>query len=124
PGRFVFPRPMTNRPGFDFSFSGLKTATLTVVREHSRNNEIDARTKADIAHAFQEAVVDTLVIKCRRAMLHTGMPALVIAGGVSANTRLREQLGAMAAAEHGKLYYPRLEYCTDNGAMIAFAGCQ
>ncbi|HHX81542.1 MAG TPA: tRNA (adenosine(37)-N6)-threonylcarbamoyltransferase complex transferase subunit TsaD, partial [Pseudomonadaceae bacterium] len=79
---------------------------------------------ADIAHAFQEAVVSTLTIKCRRALQQTGMNTLVIAGGVSANTRLREALGQMAAEENGHLYYPALRYCTDNGAMIAFAGCQ
>jgi N6-L-threonylcarbamoyladenine synthase len=124
PGRFVFPRPMTNRPGLDFSFSGLKTFTLNTVQEHSKDNVIDEQTKADIAHAFQEAVVATMVIKCRRAFKETGMKTLVIAGGVSANTRLREELAIMAAAENGQLYYPQLKYCTDNGAMIAYAGCQ
>jgi N6-L-threonylcarbamoyladenine synthase len=124
PGRFIFPRPMTNRPGLDFSFSGLKTFTLNTVQEHGKDKAIDEQTKADIAHAFQEAVVATMVIKCRRAFKETGMKTLVIAGGVSANTRLREELNIMAAAENGQLYYPQLKYCTDNGAMIAYAGCQ
>jgi N6-L-threonylcarbamoyladenine synthase len=124
PGRFTFPRPMTNRPGLDFSFSGLKTFVLNTVQQHTVDGVLDAATRADIAHAFQEAVVATLVIKCRRAFQQTGMKTLVIAGGVSANTRLREELAGMATAEHGQLYYPRLNYCTDNGAMIAYAGCQ
>ena len=124
PGRFTFPRPMVNRPGLDFSFSGLKTFVLTTVQQHSSDGEVSEQTRADIAHAFQEAVVDTLTIKCRRALQQTGMNTLVIAGGVSANTRLREVLGAMAQEEQGRLYYPALRYCTDNGAMIAFAGCQ
>jgi N6-L-threonylcarbamoyladenine synthase len=123
-GRFVFPRPMTNRPGLDFSFSGLKTFVLTTVQEHTRDGVIDPQTRADIAHAFQEAVVGTLSIKCKRALLQTGMKALVIAGGVSANTRLREELADMAAQHNARLYYPKLKYCTDNGAMIAYAGCQ
>lgn len=124
PARFNFPRPMVNRPGLDFSFSGLKTYVLTTVQEHTHDGIIDAQTRADIAHAFQEAVVSTLMIKCRRALQQTGMKALVIAGGVSANTRLREALGEMAAEENSRLYYPKLKYCTDNGAMIAYAGCQ
>lgn len=124
PGRFTFPRPMVNRPGLDFSFSGLKTFVLTTVQEHTIGGEVSEQTRADIAHAFQEAVVDTLTIKCRRALQQTGMKTLVIAGGVSANTRLREVLGEMAREEQGRLYYPALRYCTDNGAMIAYAGCQ
>lgn len=124
PDRFTFPRPMTNRPGLDFSFSGLKTSVLTIVQQHAVDGVVDQQTKADIAHAFQEAVVATMVIKCRRAFQHTDMKTLVIAGGVSANTRLREELANMARAEQGQLYYPRLKYCTDNGAMIAYAGCQ
>lgn len=123
-GRFTFPRPMVNRPGLDFSFSGLKTFTLNTVLEHTIGGEVSEQTRADIAHAFQEAVVSTLTIKCRRALQQTGMNTLVIAGGVSANTRLREALGQMASEENGRLYYPALRYCTDNGAMIAFAGCQ
>jgi N6-L-threonylcarbamoyladenine synthase len=124
PGRFTFPRPMINRPGLDFSFSGLKTAVLTTVMEHRIEGVIEDQCRADIAHAFQEAVVSTLTIKCRRALQHTGLKTLVIAGGVSANTRLREELGRMAAEEQGQLYYPALRYCTDNGAMIAYAGCR
>lgn len=123
-GRFTFPRPMTNRPGLDFSFSGLKTFVLTTVQEHTRDGMIEAQTKADIAHAFQEAVVATLLIKCRRALQQTGMKTLVIAGGVSANIRLREELASMAQGEGAQLFYPKLQYCTDNGAMIAYAGCQ
>jgi N6-L-threonylcarbamoyladenine synthase len=124
PGRFAFPRPMTNRPGLDFSFSGLKTFVLTTVQQCAVNGSISDQDRADIAHAFQEAVVATLLIKCRRALRETGLPALVIAGGVSANTRLREELGRMADEEGRHLYYPALRYCTDNGAMIAYAGCQ
>jgi len=123
PGRFKFPRPMTNRPGLDFSFSGLKTFTLNTVEDHKVDGVIDEQCKADIAWAFQEAVADTMVIKCRRAFQHSGMKRLVIAGGVSANIRLREKLAAMAKEEGGELYYPGLAYCTDNGAMIAYAGC-
>jgi N6-L-threonylcarbamoyladenine synthase len=124
PGRFTFPRPMTNRPGLDFSFSGLKTFVLTTVQQHTRDGAMDMQTRADIAHAFQEAVVATLLIKCRRALQQTGMKTLVIAGGVSANIRLREELALMAQAEGAQLFYPKLQYCTDNGAMIAYAGCQ
>ncbi len=127
-GRFEFPRPMTNRPGLDFSFSGLKTFTLNTILEllegESDTTTLDEQSKADIAHAFQEAVVDTMRIKCQRAFQQTGMKTLVIAGGVSANTRLREVLAVMAEKEGGEIYYPRLQYCTDNGAMIAYAGCQ
>ncbi|HWK53169.1 MAG TPA: tRNA (adenosine(37)-N6)-threonylcarbamoyltransferase complex transferase subunit TsaD [Hyphomicrobiales bacterium] len=124
PGRFTFPRPMTNRPGLDFSFSGLKTYVLNTVTEHGGQGRLDPQTRADIACAFQEAVVSTLVIKCRRALRQTGMERLLIAGGVSANTRLRAELEKMVAAEHVTLYCPELRFCSDNGAMIAFAGCQ
>ncbi len=123
PGRFAFPRPMTNRPGLDFSFSGLKTFTLNTIQDNSVEGMLDGQTKADIAFEFQEAVVDTMVIKCRRAFQHSGMNTLVIAGGVSANSRLREKLAHMAKQEGGNLYYPDLTHCTDNGAMIAYAGC-
>jgi N6-L-threonylcarbamoyladenine synthase len=123
-GRFEFPRPMTNRPGLDFSFSGLKTHVLITVQQHTCDGHISDQDRADIAHAFQEAVVATLLIKCRRAFRQTGLKTLVIAGGVSANTRLREELARLAAEEGGQLYYPALRYCTDNGAMIAYAGCQ
>ncbi|WP_426414712.1 tRNA (adenosine(37)-N6)-threonylcarbamoyltransferase complex transferase subunit TsaD [Aestuariirhabdus sp. LZHN29] len=123
-GRFRFPRPMTDRPGLDFSFSGLKTFTLNTVARHSHDGVCDQQTKADICRAFEEAVVETLVIKCRRALQQTGLKRLVIAGGVSANQRLREGLGAMAHKLGGELFYARPEFCTDNGAMIAYAGCQ
>lgn len=122
--RFRFPRPMTDRPGLDFSFSGLKTFTLNTVYEHTVDGSVDAQTKADIAAAFEEAVVDTLVIKCRRAIQQTGLKQLVIAGGVSANQCLREKLGAMVEKERAGLFYARNRFCTDNGAMIAYAGCQ
>ena len=118
--RFRFPRPMTDRPGLDFSFSGLKTFTLNTYKKH----EGDPQARADIARAFEEAVVDTLAIKCRRALQETGLGRLVIAGGVSANLKLRERLERLAKKEQARVYYPRLEFCTDNGAMIAFAGCQ
>lgn len=120
PGRFTLPRPMVNRPGLDFSFSGLKTAVRTLVLQQ----EMDAQTKADIAHAFEQAVVGTLVIKCRRAMKQTGLSRLVVAGGVSANTCLRQTLKKAMAENSVTVYYPRHEFCTDNGAMIAFAGHQ
>ncbi len=120
PERFTFPRPMVDRPGLDFSFSGLKTFTLNTLQQQGQ----DEQTKADVALAFEQAVVDTLAIKCRRALIQTGLDRLVIAGGVSANTRLREKLQAMTAERGAQIFYPRLEFCTDNGAMIAFAGCQ
>ncbi|MGF1738743.1 tRNA (adenosine(37)-N6)-threonylcarbamoyltransferase complex transferase subunit TsaD [Photobacterium satsumensis] len=119
-GRFKFPRPMTDRPGLDFSFSGLKTFAANTIRA----NDDDEQTRADIAYAFQEAVVDTLAIKCKRALKQTGFKRLVIAGGVSANKHLREQLEAMMVKMGGEVFYPRTEFCTDNGAMIAFAGMQ
>lgn len=123
--RFKFPRPMVDRPGLDFSFSGLKTYTLNTVAEHALDNGLpDDQTCADIACAFQEAVVDTLTIKCRRALQQTGFKTLVIAGGVSANTRLRQQLEKALAKIGAKVFYARHEFCTDNGAMIAYAGCQ
>lgn len=123
--RFTFPRPMTDRPGLDFSFSGLKTFTLNTINQHKDpQGKLADHTKADIAAAFQEAVVDTLAIKCRRALRETGLRQLVIAGGVSANLRLREKLDKAMAKEQAKVFYPGLKYCTDNGAMIAYAGCQ
>src|SRR5690606_38351218 len=125
PARFRFPRPMTDRPGLDFSFSGLKTFTLNTVAAHGAAGGLpDAQTRADIACAFQDAVVDTLVIKCNRAMEQTGLRTLVIAGGVSANRLLRERLERKLAARGARVYYARNEFCTDNGAMIAYAGCQ
>ena len=123
--RFRFPRPMTDRPGLDFSFSGLKTFTLNTVAEHRQADGLpDDQTMADIACAFQEAVVDTLVIKCRRALEQTGLKTLVIAGGVSANRVLRQRLAAALEKVGGEVFYARNEFCTDNGAMIAYAGCQ
>ena len=125
PGRFEFPRPMVDRPGLDFSFSGLKTHTLnTIAREALPDGLPDEQTCADIAWAFQEAVVSTLVIKCRRALEQTGQKTLVIAGGVSANTRLRQALEAALGKLGARVCYARPEFCTDNGAMIAYAGCQ
>ena len=117
PQRFHFARPMTNRPGLDFSFSGLKTQAVNSVKQYA-----DDQARADIAHAFQEAVVDTLTIKCQRALRETGLQRLVVSGGVSANTVLRERLREMAHELGAQVYYPRLEFCTDNGAMIAYAG--
>ena len=113
-GLYDFPRPMIDRPGLDFSFSGLKTYTLTTWQQ-SKQTEQD---KANIARAFQEAVIDTLFIKCRRALKQTGMQRLVIAGGVGANKYLRQKLNELDA----EIFFPRLEFCTDNGAMIAYAG--
>lgn len=121
PGTYRFPRPMVDRPGMDFSFSGLKTFALNTVQSEK---ELGAQTKANIAYAFQEAAVDTLVIKCRRALNETQAKRLVVAGGVGANLHLREQLSVMTTKEKARLYYPRIEFCTDNGAMIAYAGAQ
>ncbi len=120
PGHYKFPRPMTDRPGLDFSFSGLKTFAANTIRDADTSEQ----TKANIANAFQEAVVDTLIIKCRRALKQTGMKRLVIAGGVSANTQLRAQMQALMTELKGEVFYPSLAYCTDNGAMIAYAGMQ
>jgi N6-L-threonylcarbamoyladenine synthase len=117
--RFVFPRPMLDRPGLDFSFSGLKTAALVALR----GRVLDDAIRADVARGFQEAVVDTLAEKCRRALERTGHRRLVIAGGVGANIRLRERLAEVARSAGAELYFPRAEFCTDNGAMIALAGC-
>lgn len=118
PERFVFPKPMTDKPGLDFSFSGLKTFAANTVAQYGQ----DEQTKADIAYAFQYAVVETLAIKCRRALLHTGLRRLVIAGGVSANLQLRKRLAEMMTEMRGEVFYPAPEFCTDNGAMIAYAG--
>lgn len=118
PDRFSFPRPMTDRPGLDFSFSGLKTFAANTIRQH----EGDEQACADIARAFEDAVVDTLIIKCKRALEQTGFTRLVIAGGVSANCTLRERMAEMMKARKGEVFYARPEFCTDNGAMIAYAG--
>lgn len=123
PGRFDFPRPMVDRPGLDFSFSGLKTYAANTLRTQRGADDVDPGLQADVARAFQDAVVDTLAIKCRRALRETGLARLIVAGGVGANQALRHRLQAMARDEGAELYYPRMEYCTDNGAMIAFAGC-
>jgi N6-L-threonylcarbamoyladenine synthase len=117
---YRFPRPMTDRPGLDFSFSGLKTYAANTIR----SAEMNEQTKADIAMAFQDAVVDTLVIKCKRALKQTNLKRIVIAGGVSANKHLRAELKVLADKLRGQVYYPSLAYCTDNGAMIAYAGLQ
>lgn len=119
-GRFKLPRPMTDRPGLDFSFSGLKTAALTTWKKSDQTPQ----TQADLAYAFEEAVVETIAIKCRRALEQTQMKTLVIAGGVSANTHLRRRLTELVKSYDAKVYYPRPEFCTDNGAMIAYAGSQ
>lgn len=116
--RFHFPRPMTDRPGLDFSFSGLKTFALNTVNAEPD----DEQTRADIARAFVDAVVDTFIIKCRRAIRETGLKQLVVAGGVSANKQLREGLNQLMTDQNGKVFFPRAEFCTDNGAMIAYAG--
>jgi N6-L-threonylcarbamoyladenine synthase len=124
PNRYRFPRPMTDRPGLDFSFSGLKTFALNTLRGELASSSDPDRTRADIARAFEEAVVDTLVIKCRRALKETGRQRLILAGGVSANRRLRARMDTAITAAGGQTYYPRPELCTDNGAMIAYAGWQ
>ncbi|EWH01967.1 UGMP family protein [Halomonas sp. BC04] len=120
PGRFRFPRPMTDRPGLDFSFSGLKTHTLTTLKRLEQDGALDDQARADVARAFEEAVVDTLVIKCRRALDATDLKRLVMAGGVSANVRLRERLERETDKRSAQAYYPRGRFCTDNGAMIAY----
>lgn len=121
--RFIFPRPMTDRPGLQFSFSGLKTHAANTIRTHrSENGHLDNQTCADIACAFEDALVDTLLIKSRRALELTGLNRLVVAGGVSANRSLREKLSIMMKERRGSVHYPRMAFCTDNGAMIAYAG--
>jgi len=115
-----FPRPMTDRPGLDFSFSGLKTFTMNALNATNKSDQ----DKANIAAAFQEAVADTLSIKCKRALLQTGLKRLVVAGGVSANKQIRAALTQMIKKEDAEIYFPRPDFCTDNGAMIAYAGCQ
>jgi N6-L-threonylcarbamoyladenine synthase len=117
--RFSFPRPMLDRPGLDFSFSGLKTAALVALR----GRVLDDAIRADVARGFQEAVVETLAEKCRRALEFSGHRSLVVAGGVGANSRLRQRLAEVARGAGAELYFPRVEFCTDNGAMIALAGC-
>jgi len=126
PERFNFPRPMTDRPGLDFSFSGLKTYAMNTLRAGDSMMERipgAGSLRADVACAFQQAAVDTLMIKCRRALQQTGLSRLVVAGGVGANASLRRQLHRLSETLGISLYFPRLEFCTDNGAMIAYAGC-
>jgi N6-L-threonylcarbamoyladenine synthase len=118
--KIKFPRPMTDRPGLDFSFSGLKTSALNTINASDKTEQ----DKADIAAAFQLAVAETLTIKCKRALQQTGLKRLVVAGGVSANCKVRALLTEMTIKEQAQIYFPRLEFCTDNGAMIAYAGCQ
>ncbi len=116
--RYGFPRPMTDRPGLEFSFSGLKTHTRNLFQRHRDEDNV----QADIAAGFQQAVVDTMVIKCRRAMKQTRCEQLVIAGGVGANRELRRALSRAGERYGWRVAYPRIEFCTDNGAMIALAG--
>ena len=120
PQRFTFPRPMLDRPGMDFSFSGLKTSALTAIN----SLPLTEQDVADVARAFEEAAVDTLVQKCQRAMQATGHRNLVVAGGVGANRRLRSNLKQTMQGLGVEVFYPQIEFCTDNGAMIAYAGCQ
>ncbi|MCW8451722.1 tRNA (adenosine(37)-N6)-threonylcarbamoyltransferase complex transferase subunit TsaD [Legionella quinlivanii] len=115
----AFPRPMTDRPGLNFSFSGLKTHALNAWNHSDKSEE----SKSAIAYAFQQAIVDTLLIKCKRAMESTQANTLVVAGGVGANLKLRQSLESMTAQLGGRVFFPPLEFCTDNGAMIAYTGC-
>jgi N6-L-threonylcarbamoyladenine synthase len=118
PGRYKFSRPMTDRPGLDFSFSGLKTQVLLAWQQSDQAEQ----TRADIARGFEDAVVDTLTIKCERALIETGDRTLIVAGGVGANKRLRAKLAEMAQRRGARVSFPRPVFCTDNGAMIALAG--
>jgi N6-L-threonylcarbamoyladenine synthase len=120
PGRYSFPRPMLDRPGFEFSFSGLKTAVLQAVRAAT----LSEQERADVAFAVQDAIVATLCTKALRALAYTAHGALVVAGGVGANRELRQRLTREATALGAQVYFPRLEFCTDNAAMIAVAGLQ
>jgi N6-L-threonylcarbamoyladenine synthase len=120
PKRFHFPRPMIDRPGLDFSFSGLKTFAANTISKEG----LDEQTRADIARAFEDAIVETMIVKCRRALRATNMKRLVVAGGVGANRALRVALKQMVMDENAEVFFPRMEFCTDNGAMIAYVGCQ
>jgi N6-L-threonylcarbamoyladenine synthase len=122
PGRFKLPRPMLHSGDLEFSFSGLKTAVLTLVQQHAFNGGMDAQVRADIAHATQAAIVEVLAAKAMAALRQTGLKQLVVAGGVGANRQLRAQLDEDARKRNWCVFYPALEFCTDNGAMIAFAG--
>lgn len=121
---YKFPRPMVDRPGLDMSFSGLKTYSLNTWLKEKANGNTDPQTQANICRAFEVAVADTLSIKCKRALEQEGLNRLVVAGGVSANREIREKLDALMQKRRGETFYPRLEFCTDNGAMIAYAGAQ
>lgn len=116
---YRFPRPMTDRPGLEFSFSGLKTFALNTWNQSGKQDS----DRAQIAKAFQQAVVDTLIVKAKRAIQQTGCTRLVVAGGVGANKALRRALQELMQSINGEVYFPALEYCTDNGAMVAYAGC-
>lgn len=120
PDRFKLPRSMLHSGDLNFSFSGLKTAVLTLIQNQAA--PLDTQTRADIAYEFQEAVTDVLAHKCLLALKQTGMSQLIVSGGVGANRRLREKLSACAQQAGAQVHYPRIEFCTDNGAMIAFAG--
>lgn len=122
PGQWDLPRPLLGRPGLDFSFSGLKTAVMVAVRQRPEGRQAGHQARADLARAFEEAVVETLVAKSLQALQATGHKRLVVAGGVGANQRLREAMRRQVEANGGQVYYPSLEFCTDNGAMIAYAG--
>ncbi|MDO9189193.1 MAG: tRNA (adenosine(37)-N6)-threonylcarbamoyltransferase complex transferase subunit TsaD, partial [Sulfurimicrobium sp.] len=122
PGRFTLPRPMLKSGDLNFSFSGLKTAVLTLARQQMIDGELDEQTRADICLAFQEAIVEVLTRKAVAALKQSGLSRLVVAGGVGANKQLREGLSHAATKKRFEVFYPKLEFCTDNGAMIAFAG--
>ena len=122
--RYKFPRPMVDRPGLDMSFSGLKTYTLNTWQAAVKDNDATEQTKADICRAFELAVADTLAIKSKRALEQENLNRLVVSGGVSANREIRSKLDALMKKRKGEVFYPRLEFCTDNGAMIAYAGAQ
>lgn len=122
--RYQFPRPMVDRPGLDMSFSGLKTYTRNTWLKAVKDNDDTEQTKADICHAFEIAVAETLTIKCKRALEQEKLNTLVIAGGVSANRAIRENLSRLMNKRRGQIFYPRLKFCTDNGAMISYAGAQ
>jgi N6-L-threonylcarbamoyladenine synthase len=120
PTVYTLPRPMLHSKEVQFSFSGLKTAVLTTLKNHV--GVLTEQDKANVARAFVDALVEVVVAKCRQALRHAGLKRLVIAGGVGANTQLRAGLNAAASKQGFSVFYPELEFCTDNGAMIAFAG--
>lgn len=121
PGKFTFPRPILNKHNLNFSFSGLKTNVLNTVKKCKK---LDTQTKKDIAFAFEDAITDTLAIKTKKALIQTNLKELVISGGVGANSKLREKINIVCKKLNVKVYYPKIEFCTDNGAMIAYAGFQ